>query len=153
MSNRNNGCRGCGGRGRCTNNIQCGNGNGVNPCIPRPIVAVDANCTPPTANGTGSIVPFSSGTIPAVLVTTALGLIATASAIGFGTSVPDIIIGPLDTIDLGILPSEAFSVPRAGNITAISASFIRLLMVFSATTSTAIAAAIVGNASAGITID
>ena len=72
----------------------------------------------------GSIVPFSSGIIPAVLVTTALGLVATASAIGFGTSVPDIIIGPLDTINLGILPSEAFSVPRAGNITAISASFV-----------------------------
>ena len=124
MSNRNNGCRGCGGRGRCTNNIQCGNGNGngVNPCITRPIVAVDASCTPPTGSGTGSIIPFCSGIIlsPTGNYYCRVSLVHLASS---DSVHPFLVLTALgNTINLGTLPSEAFSVPRAGSITAISAA-------------------------------
>ncbi|WP_318616259.1 exosporium glycoprotein BclB-related protein [Sporosarcina sp. YIM B06819] len=183
-----------------------------------PFNAIDAACIVPPRN-TGSIIPFSSGIVPASLVTLATGLVSTTSAIGFGTSVPGItIVG--NTITLGgTLPSEAFTVPRDGSITALSATFVataavaaltgattiraqiyrapqgsvvftatnafvdlvppipgpiaigaiatgnasfapvpvsvgdRLLMVFSAATSTAVAATILGNAAAGITIE
>ena len=211
----NHGCHGCH-QGACGS--QRG-GNGVVNCKNfGPFNAIDAACIVPPRN-TGSIIPFSSGTIPASMATLATGLVGTTSAIGFGTSVPGItIVG--NTITLGgTLPSEAFTVPRDGSITALSATFVttaavalltgpttiraqiyrapqgsttftatnvfvdlappipapiaigalatgnasfapvpvsvgdRLLMVFSATTSTAIAAVIVGNAAAGITIE
>lgn len=87
-----------------------------------PFRAVRPGCTPPN---TGSIIPFSSGITPVVLTTLVGGLVGTSSAIGFGTAVPGItIVG--NTIDLSGVVTEAFSVPRNGSITAISASFTAL---------------------------
>ncbi|MFC5590642.1 exosporium glycoprotein BclB-related protein [Sporosarcina soli] len=148
MSNfhRHHGCSRCGGRdrhhhGRCQNNIQCGTPT-TNPCgLLGPFVAINPDCVV-QPRSTASIIPFSSGTVPAVLVTTALGLVGTTSAIGFGTSVPGITISALNTIDLGVLPSEAFVVPREGNITALSASFITTLAFAAATGPTTIRAQI-----------
>ncbi|MDQ0062416.1 exosporium glycoprotein BclB-related protein [Paenibacillus harenae] len=76
---------------------------------------------------TGSIIPFASG-IPVVL-TSVLGLVSTVSLVAFGTALPGVsLIG--GTIDLTSLaniallgPNMAFSVPRDGTITSISATF------------------------------
>lgn len=106
----------------------CGCGSNNHTCMKnRPFLAVDNGCQVLPAN-TGSIIPFSSGTVPAVLVTTALGLVGTASQIGFGSSVPGLSILN-NTINLNGLLSEAFVVPRTGNITAISASFTATVAV------------------------
>lgn len=71
---------------------------------------------------TGSIIPFSSGITPVALATTILGVASTGSLVGFGTAIPSVsVLG--NTIDLTGILNEAFVVPRAGNITAISASF------------------------------
>jgi BclB C-terminal domain-containing protein len=86
-----------------------------------PFLAVDAACitTPPA---TGSIIPFSSGTVPVVLVSLASGLVGTVSLVGFGTSFPGVTLTSTN-IDLTTVgATEAFSVPRAGTITSISAS-------------------------------
>lgn len=87
-----------------------------------PFRAVRPGCTPPN---TGTIIPFSSGVTSLVLVTLATGLAGTPSLIGFGSAVPGVtIIG--NTLDLSGVITEAFSVPRNGSITAISASFTAL---------------------------
>lgn len=115
----------------CTNNSMshgCGCSKGNNECSTLgPFVAIDAACiVPPQA--TGSIIPFSSGVTPVILTSLITGLIATPSLIGFGTAVPGVtIVG--NTIDLSGVVTEAFSVPRPGNITAISASFTATLAV------------------------
>ncbi|WP_054768654.1 exosporium glycoprotein BclB-related protein [Lysinibacillus parviboronicapiens] len=92
-----------------------------------PFVAIDAACIlPPQA--TGSIIPFSSGITTVILASLATGLITAPSLIGFGTAIPGpTILG--NTIDLSGVVTEAFSVPRPGNITAISASFTATLGV------------------------
>jgi len=112
-----------GGVKMCLNNSMCGcskNGNGECTAL-GPFVAIDAACIT-TPQATGSIIPFSSGVTPVVLASLVTGLIATPSLIGFGTAVPGVtILG--NTIDLSGVVTEAFSVPRPGNITAISASF------------------------------
>jgi BclB C-terminal domain-containing protein len=116
-----------GGDTMCCNNSHCNNGCNFGRCINLgPFVAVDADCIiPPGGNGAAaaaSIIPFASGIVPAILTTVAGGLIGTTSLVGFGTSVPGVTL--LGTnIDLSTVVSEAFVVPRPGNITAISASF------------------------------
>lgn len=75
--------------------------------------------------GASAIIPFSSG-IPLTMTTIAGGLAGTPSLVGFGSSAPSVgILG--STIDLtnaaGTLTNFAFSVPRNGIITAISAFF------------------------------
>ncbi len=98
-----------------------------------PFRAVRPGCTPPN---TGSIIPFSSGVTPVALTTLVGGLVGTSYAIGFGTALPGItIVG--NTINLPGVATEAFSVPRNGSITAISASFTTLAAVnlLAATTS------------------
>ena len=94
-----------------------------------PFTAVDVACiTTPTPTATGSIIPFSSGVTPVVLATLLGGVVGVPSLIGFGTAIPGVaILG--NQIDLSGLITEAFSVPRAGNITAISASFTSTLGV------------------------
>lgn len=115
---RNHGGCGCGG--------SCSSGNGECKQL-GPFLAVDKACIVPQAN-TGSIIPFSSGLTPVALATVALGLVGVPSLIGFGTATPGVtIVG--NTIDLSAVVTEAFAVPRAGNITAISASFKELLGV------------------------
>ncbi|MFJ7972379.1 exosporium glycoprotein BclB-related protein [Psychrobacillus sp. NPDC096389] len=93
-----------------------------------PFVAVDADCITPPVTRAASVVPFSSGiTTPVLLVTTIGGLVGTVSTIGFGTAnVGVTLAGGL--IDLaGLTSSESFTVPRVGNVTAISANFNTLL--------------------------
>lgn len=87
-----------------------------------PFVAINPRCLAPVEQ-TGSIIPFSSGTIPAVLVSALGGLIGTTSLIGFGSSIPGVSIVNNQIELLAPLLSEAFSVPRNGEITSISASF------------------------------
>ncbi|CAM5195730.1 BclB domain-containing protein OS=Lysinibacillus sphaericus OX=1421 GN=LS41612_01905 PE=4 SV=1 [Lysinibacillus sphaericus] len=86
-------------------------------------LAVDAACITPSQPATGgSIIPFSSGVTPVVLTSLVTGLIATPSLIGFGTAVPGVtLVG--NTLDLSGVVTEAFTVPRAGSITGLSASF------------------------------
>lgn len=88
-----------------------------------PFLAVDAACITPSQPATGgSIIPFSSGVTPVVLTSLVTGLIATPSLIGFGTAVPGVtLVG--NTLDLSGVVTEAFTVPRAGSITGLSASF------------------------------
>ncbi|WPK11269.1 exosporium glycoprotein BclB-related protein [Lysinibacillus louembei] len=122
------GCSGGGG--------SCGRSGSANCTSSGPFQAIDQACivTPP-GNGVtgGSIIPFSSGTIPAVLTTLVGGLVGTGSLVGFGTSVPGVsILGGAITLPLGTLAlpvTEAFSVPRAGTLTAISASFTATVLV------------------------
>ncbi|PJO40381.1 exosporium glycoprotein BclB-related protein [Lysinibacillus xylanilyticus] len=74
-------------------------------------------------NSGGSIIPFSSGNTQTV-VQSILGN-NLASLIGFGSAV-DLVPIANNTINLTGLLSEAFIVPRDGNITAISASYTAL---------------------------
>jgi len=106
-----NGC-GCSSR---SGNMDCPNFG--------PFLAVDVACIPPIQPTTeGSIIPFSSGVTPVVLTSLVTGLIATPSLIGFGTAVPGVtLVG--ETLDLTGIITEAFTVPRAGSITGLSASF------------------------------
>ena len=72
----------------------------------------------------GSIIPFSSGTVPALLATVLSTAITASSFIGFGTSIPAAITIVGNTLPL--LPatsSEAFTVPRDGVITSLAANF------------------------------
>jgi BclB C-terminal domain-containing protein len=76
---------------------------------------------------TGSIIPYASG-IPVILVS-ALGLVSTVSLVGFGIALPGVslISGTIDLTSLANIallgPNMAFSVPRDGTITSISATF------------------------------
>ena len=130
MYSRNHGCSGCGGssrpsRRRCScPSFQFPSDQDVNCTALGPFTAIDAACIIPPPN-TGSIIPFSSGITPVVLTSIAGGIIGTTSLIGFGTAIPGItVLGT--SIDLTGIATEAFSVPRAGNITAISATFTTL---------------------------
>lgn len=107
----------CMSRGSSHCSGQCGN-----PCFSLgPFRATSTICPP--AN-TGSIIPFSSGIIPAVLATLIDGAVGTVSAIGFGSAVPGLsLVGNTLNLPLPTGSTEAFSVPRVGKITAISASF------------------------------
>ena len=77
------------------------------------------------ANGSTSIIPLASG-LPISLTTIATGLAGIPAFIGFGSSAPGLtILG--SNIDLtnpsGTLSNFAFSMPRAGTITSLSAYF------------------------------
>ncbi len=93
------------------------------------------------SSGGGTIIPYSSGT-SVLLSTIAGGLAGTPAFIGFGSSAPGTsILGP--TIDLNGASTPvnmAFSVPRDGTITSMSAFFsstIALSLVGSTVTITA----------------
>lgn len=114
-----------GGVKMCLNNSMCGcsgNGHGNGECTALgPFVAIDAACiTPPVA--TGSIIPFSSGITPVALVAAATGLVGTVSLVGFGTSVPGVALAGVNIDLTSSLATEAFTVPRPGTITSISAT-------------------------------
>lgn len=90
----------------------------------------------------GAIIPFASG-LPITMTTVLGGIGNTSSAIGFGNSSTGI-TETAGTIDLtggpGILLNQAFSVPRDGTITSISAYFsstVALSLVGSTVTITA----------------
>lgn len=93
-----------------------------------PFEAIEAACiTPTTPAATGSIIPFSSGITGVELLTLANGLVDVVGIVGFGTAVGTVLTG--GNIDLTAVATEAFNVPRAGTITAISASFSVLAAV------------------------
>lgn len=109
----------------CINNSMCGcSSNNNMECTAQlgPFEAIDAACiTTPVA--TGSIIPFSSGITPVVLTTLVGGLVGTVSLIGFGTAIPGVTLAGTNIDLTAVTGTEAFSVPRAGTITSISASF------------------------------
>jgi len=73
------------------------------------------------APGTGAIIPFASG-MPITLTTIEGGLVGTSGLVGFGGSISGVnIVGGV--IDLTSLSDFAFSLPRAGTITALAAYF------------------------------
>ncbi|GAB2479513.1 hypothetical protein GCM10027082_33040 [Comamonas humi] len=77
------------------------------------------------AAGAGAIIPFASGT-PVVMTTIAGGLVGTSSLVGFGSTATGVsLVG--SNIDLtgaaGTLLNQAFSMPRDGVITSMSAFF------------------------------
>ncbi|WP_322091014.1 exosporium glycoprotein BclB-related protein [Cytobacillus massiliigabonensis] len=85
----------------------------------------------PGIPGAGAIIPFASG-IPVALSTVLGGVAATQGLIGFGSSGPilSVLGGPIDlTGAAGTLLNFAFSVPRAGIITSMSAFFSTTLLV------------------------
>mgnify|MGYP000954068028 CR=1 FL=1 len=94
-----------------------------------PLVSPNPRCACPPFPGTGggaagggAIIPYSSGTVPATLSFVLGGLLSTASIVGFGTSVPAVMLagGLIDTTGLANI---SFTVPRAGTITGIAANF------------------------------
>ncbi|GGA27860.1 exosporium glycoprotein BclB-related protein [Psychrobacillus lasiicapitis] len=113
----------------CCNNSQCNCGCNFGRCTNLgPFVAVDADCIIPPASARSSVIPFSSGiTTPALLVTTIGGLVGTVTSVGFGTAIPGVtLVGGLIDVT-GLTASESFTVPRVGNVTAISANFNTLV--------------------------
>jgi BclB C-terminal domain-containing protein len=72
--------------------------------------------------GLGAIIPYASGT-PVVLASTSTGLIASGSLVGFGNSITGITLTSLGNIDTASIGNFAFSSPRDGTITALSAYF------------------------------
>lgn len=113
-----------GGVKMCMNNSMCGcSNNNQNECHALgPFEAIDAACitTPPA---TGSIIPFSSGIVPVILTSVLGGAIGTVSLVGFGTSIPGVTLTGTNIDLTAATGTEAFSVPRDGTITSISASF------------------------------
>lgn len=100
----------------------CSNGNQCHSL--GPFLAVDAACIPqpqPRLN-TGSIIAFSSG-LPTLLTTAVNGFISAVSLVGFGSTVTGLALAG-NNVDLTNLAfTEAFTVPREGNVTSIAASF------------------------------
>jgi len=112
-----------------------GNGSGMVNCKNfGPFNAIDSACIVPPAL-TGSIIPFASGVTPVALTSLAGGLVGTPSFIGFGSAVPGVFLAG-NTINLIGLINEAFSVPRPGLVTAISASFTLTVALTVATSAT-----------------
>lgn len=111
-----------GGVKMCMNNSMCGCSSNNNECENLgPFLAIDAACIT-TPAPTGSIIPFSSGVTPVALVTAGSGLIASVSLVGFGTSVPGILLAGINIDLTSTAVTEAFTVPRPGTITSISAT-------------------------------
>ncbi|WP_285398443.1 exosporium glycoprotein BclB-related protein [Lysinibacillus sp. fls2-241-R2A-57] len=107
----------------CMNSACGGCANQNNQCTALgPFEAIEAACitTPPA---TGSIIPFASGNVPVALAAVGGGAIGTVSMVGFGTSIVGVTLTGTN-IDLAGATTgmEAFSVPRAGTITSISAT-------------------------------
>lgn len=106
----------------CMNSTCGGCANQNNECTALgPFEAIEAACitTPPA---TGSIIPFASGTVPVILTAVLGGAIGTVSMVGFGTSIPGVTLTGTNIDLTAATGTEAFSVPRAGTITSISAS-------------------------------
>lgn len=75
---------------------------------------------PAGENGNGAIIPFASGTVPAVLTTVLGGLLNTGTIVGFGGAIAD--VGGLGgAIDITLLGNLALDLPRDGILDAVSA--------------------------------
>lgn len=132
----------------CMNSACGGCANQNNECAALgPFEAIDAACitTPPA---TGSIIPFASGIVPVVLTSVLGGAIGTVSMVGFGTSIPGVTLTGTNIDLTAATGTEAFSVPRAGTITSISASLsatIALTLTGTATVRAQIYRAVAGS--------
>jgi BclB C-terminal domain-containing protein len=71
--------------------------------------------------GSEAIIPYASGA-PVVVTTILGGLVGTTSLVGFGSSLPGVSLAG-GVINLAGVSNYAFSVPRAGVITSLSAYF------------------------------
>ena len=117
-----------------------------------PFNAIDTACIVPPAI-TGSVIPFASGLTPMVLTSVLTNLVSTGSLVAFGTNIPTAgVLG--NTIDLtgavGGLLNESFSVPRAGTVTAISATFTPTVALALTGTTTVVARLYYAPAGSGI---
>lgn len=94
-----------------------------------PFLAIDAAniTTPPVNTGSIPINPFASGVQGIFLTTTAEGLVDALYEIGFGDANFTATL-PGGDIDSSLV-TEAFSVTRAGSITAISAAFTTVTLI------------------------
>jgi BclB C-terminal domain-containing protein len=135
---RMHGCSGCGGSHHGSSGCFRVDTGQIN-CNSGPFTAIDAACiNPPVRNLVSALIPFASGG-PAVL-TSAVG-VSTPAMVGFGTNLPlPTLVGT--TVDLTAVVNEAFSVARAGTLTAISASFTVAAGLALATSSVTITAQI-----------
>ncbi|WP_206659645.1 exosporium glycoprotein BclB-related protein [Halobacillus litoralis] len=75
--------------------------------------------------GSTAIIPYASGITPVELTSLLDGLVGTTSLVGFGDSAPgvELLDGQINLANIGGLPNFAFSAPRDGEITSISAFF------------------------------
>jgi BclB C-terminal domain-containing protein len=83
----------------------------------------------PGIPGAGAIIPYASG-LPVALSTALLGVVGTQGLIGFGSSGTTLsVLGAPITLTggEGLLQNLAFSVPRAGIITSMSAFYSNVL--------------------------
>lgn len=86
-----------------------------------PFTAPQAACAPPPVR-IGTMIPYASGKTLVNLSTNAIGSALNYAFIGFGAAID--VVGPLfGSIDVATVLDEAFSVSRAGALTAISASY------------------------------
>ncbi|MFJ8516388.1 exosporium glycoprotein BclB-related protein [Lysinibacillus xylanilyticus] len=103
------------------NNCGCNNESSTFKCDKfGTFIANDVNCINPSITADGSIIPFSSGNTLSIV--DIIADVKTASLIGFGSAINDVVIIG-NTRDLTGFFIEAFTVPREGKITAISATF------------------------------
>jgi len=81
-------------------------------------------CSPTGPTGASAIIPYASG-VPATLNILAGGLAGTPAYIGFGSSAPGVAVfgQNISLVGSSGLANFAFTVPRAGTITNISADF------------------------------
>ncbi|MEH6935987.1 exosporium glycoprotein BclB-related protein, partial [Bacillus sp. JJ783] len=87
------------------------------------------------ATGGGAIIPYASGTTPAVLVNLVAGTIGTGTLLGFGFSQPGIsLLGGGDITLAAGIGDYAFVAPRAGTITSLAGFFSVLAGVSLGTT-------------------
>ena len=84
-----------------------------------------------------SIIPYASGAVPVALTSLVGGVVGVPFFLGFGTAVPGAIVGGVIVLPtVGGLLNEAFTVPRPGTITSISATFSVTVALTLATTGT-----------------
>ncbi|MFF2794878.1 exosporium glycoprotein BclB-related protein [Lysinibacillus xylanilyticus] len=103
------------------NNCGCNNESSTFKCDKfGTFIANDVNCINPSITADGSIIPFSSGNTLSIV--DIIADVKTASLIGFSSAINDVVIIG-NTRDLTGFFIEAFTVPREGKITAISATF------------------------------
>ncbi|PEE18310.1 collagen-like repeat preface domain-containing protein [Bacillus cereus] len=99
------------------------------------------NATPGATGATGAtaggaIIPYASGTTPAILINLVAGTIGSGTLLGFGFSQPGVTLAGGGDITLtGTIGDYAFVAPRAGTITSLAGFFSVLAGISLGTTS------------------